>query len=103
MNKPIQPATPLPWSHTDEPVSNPYWSAIRLWHGSAGVAEISLHNAHGQGRANAAYIVAACNAYPELVAALRETLTDQETMREPYRNEAICERARALLARLGAE
>ena len=56
---------------------------------------------------DAAYIVAACNAFPrlmaereELVAALAEFLNDQDTMREPYRNEAICERARALLQRI---
>lgn len=30
--------------------------------------------------------------------ALSEMLTDAETMNEPYRNEAICERARAALA-----
>ena len=29
--------------------------------------------------------------------ALEEMLTDAETMNEPYRNEAICERARAAL------
>jgi hypothetical protein len=29
---------------------------------------------------------------------LTEFLNDQEGMREPYRNEALCEKARALLA-----
>lgn len=33
----------------------------------------------------------------ELVALVTEFLNDAETMREPYRNEAICERARTML------
>lgn len=37
---------------------------------------------------------------PAMLSALREFLCDQETMQEPYRNEAICERARAILARI---
>ena len=37
---------------------------------------------------------------PAMLEALREFLCDQETMHEPYRNEAICERARAILARI---
>ena len=37
----------------------------------------------------------------ELRAMVEEFLVDAETMNEPYRNEAICERARTLLARTG--
>jgi hypothetical protein len=35
----------------------------------------------------------------ELLAVLKEMLADAETMNEPYRNEAICERARAAIKR----
>lgn len=38
-------------------------------------------------------------AAPDLLAVLDEMLADAETMREPYRNEAICERARAAIAK----
>lgn len=37
-------------------------------------------------------------AAPAMLAALQEILADQETMCEPYRNEAICERIRAAIA-----
>ena len=60
---------------------------------------------------DASFMILACNAHDDLIAqrdalaeALREMLSDAETMNEPYRNEAICERARAALALLaGAE
>jgi len=45
--------------------------------------------------ANARLIAAA----PELLAALDELLGDVELLNEPYRNEAICERARAAIAK----
>ena len=45
--------------------------------------------------ANARLIAAA----PELLEALQEALNDAETMQEPYRNEAICERMRAAIAK----
>jgi hypothetical protein len=45
--------------------------------------------------ANAHLIAAA----PELLEALEALLADQETMREPYRNEALCESARAAIAK----
>lgn len=35
---------------------------------------------------------------PQILAVLQEMLQDAETMKEPYRNEAICERARAVIA-----
>jgi hypothetical protein len=65
-----KPATPLPWLYQPQQSENPYWIKARLAYGSAGVAEIECHNAHGQGQANAAYIAHACNKYPQLVKAL---------------------------------
>ncbi len=43
------------------------------------------------------------DAAPELLAALAEMLADADTMNEPYRNEAICERARAAIAKATGE
>ena len=64
---------------------------------------------NGHVKPDADFIVLACNAHESLVSqrdalaeALREMLSDAETMNEPYRNEAICERARAALAKDGA-
>jgi len=45
--------------------------------------------------ANARLIAAA----PDLLDALAEMLADADTLQEPYRNEAICERARAAIAK----
>lgn len=42
-------------------------------------------------------------AAPDLLAALAEMLADADTMNEPYRNEAICERARAAIAKATGE
>ena len=39
------------------------------------------------------------DAAPDLLAALEEMLGDVDTMNEPYRNEAICERARVAIAK----
>lgn len=36
--------------------------------------------------------------HEKMLSLLTEFLNDQEGMREPYRNEALCEKARALLA-----
>jgi hypothetical protein len=40
---------------------------------------------------------------PDLLEALEEMLCDAETMNPPYRNEAICERARAAIAKAKGE
>ncbi len=45
--------------------------------------------------ANARLIAAA----PELLATLEAMLADADTMNEPYRNEALCETARAAIAK----
>ena len=47
---------------------------------------------------NAAADAVLIAAAPQLLAVLQEMLQDAETMKEPYRNEAICERARAVIA-----
>ncbi len=54
----------------------------------------------------AAYIVAACNAYPELVAALRDlvavaTVLARESADRAHNGDAQIDPARALLAKLG--
>ena len=66
----ITPATPLPWhvgiKQAEQIIyDGKGWAVANatVYHGKADGAET---------RANAAYIVAACNAYPQLVAALRE-------------------------------
>lgn len=42
-------------------------------------------------------------AAPDLLAALDELLADLDTLNEPYRNEAICERARAAITKAKGE
>ena len=50
---------------------------------------------HGENAAANAVLIAAA---PKLLAVLEEMLQDAETLKEPYRNEAICEKARAVIA-----
>ncbi len=40
------------------------------------------------------------DAAPSMVSLITEFLCDQETLEEPFRNEAICEKARALLTKI---
>lgn len=88
-----KPATALPWEYwestnADDPAYNRIDGATH-----AGVANIA---AWADGAQDAAYIVHAANAYPELVAALRACIhNDQNNMR------AGSAEARALLAKLG--
>ena len=57
-----------------------------------------------ESKKHAAYIVAACNAYPELVAALREFVRiASERDQRDVRTMAAGTEARALLRKLGAE
>lgn len=37
---------------------------------------------------------------PDLLSVVTEFLNDQETLKPPFRNEAICEKARAALAKV---
>ena len=84
-----KPATPLPWSGTHNPRSN-----LGKVHGSIDpVCATPRPN-------DATYIVAACNAYPALVAALRESLQAYEGDFGPMH---ISTRHRALLRSLGEE
>jgi hypothetical protein len=82
--------TPGPWI-----VCGTYQPAIVAYDDSV-VANCPQNN--GCHEANARLIAAA----PDLLDVLMEFLTDQETMNPPYRNEAICERARAAIAKTSA-
>ena len=129
-----KPATPLPWEvHKHEHLHGDIWLSIG-YRGRGPITDITnkddpkywypvsvtkyMATPDEDQIANAAYIVHACNAYPELVAALRaleaQTKVKAGTansignhvhhqwpahQREEYRK--ATEQARALLARLG--
>jgi len=88
----MKPATPLPWG-TDK-------DGKRLYAGDAAAYGCVAETASRQ---NAAYIVAACNAYPQLVEALRDCLRAMGTSEISYeakrkRTESAMRAASALLA-----
>ena len=94
----MKPATPLPWALSEQRIHY----AIASYKTQQRVAEIRHcegPNGHNT-KDNAAYIVAACNAYPALVAALRESLQAYEGDFGPMH---ISTRHRALLRSLGEE
>ena len=107
----MKPATRLPWLHVvSKSPANPYWRDSSLWAGEGRVVDMSCPNALAQGDANAAYIAHAANAYPRLVAALRDTLRALEVEHQaalardailPADTEQRIEAARALLRELG--
>ena len=71
----LKPATPLPWFNDDEIImpsleSAPFDDSAYDRSAQAWVADCR----NGNGKANARYIIAACNAYPRLVAALQATV-----------------------------
>jgi hypothetical protein len=88
--------TPGPWTLTvDQGVQfidtdNRIETVIEIVNGEAGITPCYATN-----EADARLIAAA----PDLLDVLVEFLCDQETMNPPYRNEAICERARAAIAK----
>ena len=86
-----KPATPLPWTIETDAM----YGAKVLGPTINGAQDIL-----SQSGANAAYIVAACNAYPELVAALRHLVNMAMTRDDQAREDALCT-SRALLAKLG--
>lgn len=85
------PATPLPW----KPHGEPRYSSVR--EATTDGAPRCVVRAGGSKRnsQDADYIVHACNAYPELVAALRERLKLDDSDTGPLGN------ARILLTKLG--
>ena len=116
--KQAAPATPLPW-RTDEYIRERICAGAdrdaqvaKIFTIPRGANDAQTDRARQQ---DAAYIVAACNAYPrlmaereQLVAALRAvvdayTVTDGVAGKNPAERATIREQARALLARLGAE
>ena len=98
-----KPATPLPWEMTRDS-----YAVMRIW-GADGY-DVACTKGDGsipiKGRYdNAAYIVHACNAYPELVAALRGLNVVYgplaSSMKIGSERRLLWERAFAILAKLG--
>ena len=83
----MKPATPLPWQ------SAQYETFSNIVQGQKRIGSSFKHQ-------DAAYIVHACNAYPELVAALRD-MTRYDSVSEPGAYGYAITTARALLAKLG--
>jgi hypothetical protein len=69
--------------------------AGNVWNVSSQIEENGIAVAMVRGDANARLIAAA----PELLEVLNDLLCDLDTLNIPYRNEAICERARAAIAK----
>jgi hypothetical protein len=85
-----KPATPLPWTDIDG-----------LHNGIVGRSASSLRVAKEVKFADdRAYIVHAANAYPELVAALRQLVTHMDAI-VPATKQNARDNARSLLAKLG--
>ena len=95
-----KPATPLPWKYGE--LSE---SVISL----RGQLACSVDDCGADAAQNAAYIVHACNAYPELVAALREIqgyaglLVPTKDSPDAAKRDHIMETIRDLLAKLGED
>ena len=115
--KQAKPATPLPWivATREGMAAQQYGACIYSEHfnrpgvvdGRGSVAEVRGPGTVESANQNAAYIVHACNAYPELVATLRKaealavkSQRDGLTMEDTG---DFLDEARALLAKLGAE
>lgn len=81
--------TPLPWFYDDGQ------NAVM----TQGMALAFINDEATAYKENAAFIVTACNSHYELLETLQEMLADQETLNSPYRNEAICEKARLAIAK----
>ena len=98
----VRPATPLPWELCRV---NP--QRVRCNNGGAflGLPVLETRAIAGDaGSKDASYIVAACNAYPELVAALRyiaRGYSGEVGNAEGHSGTHCAETARALLERLG--
>lgn len=89
--------TPLPWAQSD---SQPHLT-FRDAQGCIDVrSPVAMCNRTPEGLANAAFIVTACNNHDALVAMVSAFLSEQETLKPPYRNDALCEEATALLLRV---
>ena len=103
--KQVKPATPLPWTHSGAAIRCPGYPQAN---GSFTLActgdDETPHNDAQAQKSDAAYIVAACNAYPKLVEALRATVqtADEFAQEHQLAGESACITvARALLRELG--
>jgi len=102
----IKPGTPLPW------VAHPEMAWVTSAHApnDAPVCALCVEsygvNREPEAEANARYIVTACNAYPSLLAALKEArealagITPTQHIGEDEQHRAFYSAARAALAKL---
>lgn len=73
--------TPLPWAIKDigdMQILTSVEAGKRGICSTGGYSDNRDHSAHDESEANAAYIVKACNAFPELVGALKEAISELE-------------------------
>lgn len=78
----MKPVTALPFTlQADSPQENQYWHNADIRSEGRGVARCSFHNAQEQGKRNAAYLVHAANAYPQLVKLLNEWRAEPDSTR----------------------
>lgn len=108
MSEILKPGTPLPWAMSEDldHNDNPYVSVeSKAGHG---VIYVSDH-AEREDRQDAAYIVTACNAYPDLVEALKLALGELSqapmilTVEECEELDRVANVARAALAKAGVK
>ena len=95
----MKPSTPLPWTYGDPRKRSNFGSShSMLASQSRNIGRIGMMHTPAEAEQDAAYIVKACNSYPELVAALRAIL--------PIADGAVdfqeeIDTAHSLLAKLG--
>lgn len=79
----MEPATPLPWTIGPTPADSGFDTEVfrgrRLVAGTGGYSDGGEHTREDN-VTNAAYVVHACNLYPELVATLKKCITSDSTL-----------------------
>lgn len=82
-------ATPVPLEHNAHDI----YPA-----GRPGIRIATVYGVAAETQVTAAMLAHCYNHFDELVAVVSALLCDQETLKPPWRNEALCEKARAILA-----